>query len=130
MAELRSAKERHDATKPDFQRAKDDFNSARRAFDSAKTEHERAQAEFNRAKADFDSCAKAFKSRLKKVKAEGQKRREDKKSTAAKAGVPHKYRDNVWVSTDSSGKPIFTSVGLASRMAQVMATTSGTAAAR
>ena len=103
VAELRSAKERHEATKPAFQRAKDDFNSTKRAFDSAKTEHERAQSEFKRAKADFDSCAKAFKSRLEKVKAEGQKRREDKKSIAAKASVPYQYRDNVWVSTDSNG---------------------------
>ena len=60
MAELRSAKERHDATKPAFQRAKDDFNSAKRAFDSAKAEHERAQTEFKRAKTDFDSSAKAY----------------------------------------------------------------------
>lgn len=103
VAELRSAKERHDTTKPAFQRAKDDFNSAKRAFDSAKAEHERVQTEFKRAKAEFDQTAKAFKSRLERVKAEGQKRREDKKSIAAKAGVPHQYRDNVWVSTDSSG---------------------------
>lgn len=66
-------------------------------------EHERASAEFKRSKAEFDSCAKAFKSRLEKVKAEGSKRREDKKSIAAKAGVPHQYRNNVWVSTDSNG---------------------------
>ena len=103
VAELRSAKERHEATKPAFQRAKDDFNSAKRAFDSAKAEHERVQTEFKRAKAEFDQSARAFKSRLEKVKAEGQKRREDKKSIAAKAGVPHQYRDDVWVSTDSSG---------------------------
>jgi hypothetical protein len=103
VAELRSAKERHDATKPAFQRAKDDFNSAKRAFDSAKAEHERTQAEFKRAKADFDSCAKAFKSRLEKVKTEGQKRREDKKSIAGKAGVPYRYCDDVWISTDSDG---------------------------
>lgn len=103
VGELRSAKERHDATKPAFQRAKDDFNSAKRAFDSAKAEHERVRGEFQRAKADFDSCAKAFRSRLEKVKAEGQKRREDKKSIAAKAGVPHQYHDNLWVSTDSNG---------------------------
>lgn len=103
VEEIRSARTQHDASKPAFQCAKVDFNSAKRAFDSAKAEHERAQTEFQRAKADFDSCAKAFKSRLEKVKAEGQKRREDKMSIAAKAGVPHQYRDNVWVSTDSSG---------------------------
>ena len=103
VEEIRSARTQHDASKPAFQRAKDDFSSAKRAFDSAKDEHERAQMEFKRAKADFDSCAKAFRSRLEKVKTEGQKRREDKKSIAAKAGVPHQYRDNVLVSTDSSG---------------------------
>lgn len=103
VAELRSAKERHDATKPAFQRAKDDFSSVKRTFDSAKAEHERAQTEFKRAKADFDSCAKSFKSRLEKVKAEGQKHREGKKSIAAKAGVPYQYRDDVWISTDSNG---------------------------
>lgn len=103
VEEIRSARATHEASKPAFQCAKDDFNSTKRAFDSAKAEHERAQTEFKCAKADFDSCAKAFKSRLEKVKTEGQKRREDKKSIAAKAGVPHQYRDNVWVSTDSSG---------------------------
>ena len=103
VEEIRSARTQHDASKPAFQRAKDDFSSAKRAFDSAKAEHERAQMEFKRAKADFDSCAKAFRYRLEKVKTEGQKRREDKKSIAAKAGVPHQYRDNVLVSTDSSG---------------------------
>lgn len=103
VAELRSAKERHDTTKPAFQRAKDDFNSAKRVFDSAKTENERAQAAFKRAKADFDACTKAFKSRLEKVKAEGRKHRENKKSIAAKAGVPHQYCDDVWISTDSDG---------------------------
>ena len=103
VEEIRSARTQHDASKPAFQRAKDDFSSAKRAFDSAKDEHERAQMEFKCAKADFDSCAKAFRSRLEKVKTEGQKRREDKKSIAAKAGVPHQYRDNVLVSTDSSG---------------------------
>ena len=103
VEEIRSARTQHDASKPAFQRAKDDFSFAKRAFDSAKAEHERAQMEFKRAKADFDSCAKAFRYRLEKVKTEGQKRREDKKSIAAKAGVPHQYRDNVLVSTDSSG---------------------------
>ncbi len=103
VEEIRSARAGHDATKPSFQRAKDDFNACKRTFDAAKAEHERASAEFRRAKAEFDSCAKAFKSRLEKVKAEGNKRREDKKSIAAKAGVPLQYHDNLWVSTDSNG---------------------------
>lgn len=101
--DIRSARAQHDATKTAFQRAKDDFNSCKRTFDAAKAEHERASADFKRAKAEFDSCAKAFKSRLEKVKAEGSKRSEDKKSIAAKAGVPYQYHDNLWFSTDSNG---------------------------
>lgn len=101
--EIRSARATHEASKPAFQRAKDDFNACKRAFDVAKAEHERAASEFKRAKAEFDSCAKAFKSRLDKVKAEGNKRREERKSIAAKAGVPYQYHDNLWISTDSSG---------------------------
>lgn len=100
--EIRSARAQHDATKPAFQRAKDDFSACKRTFDVAKAEHERASTEFKRAKAEFDSCAKAFKLRLEKVKAEGSKRREDKKSIAARAGVPRQYHDNLWISTDSN----------------------------
>ena len=72
-------------------------------FLSAKTEHERAQAGFKKAKAEFDACAKAFKDRLDELKSANRKRREDKKSIAAKAGVPFQYRDNVWISKDSDG---------------------------
>ena len=110
VADIRSARAQHEATKPAFQRAKDDFNTCKRTFDSAKAEHERASAEFKRTKAECDSCAKTFRSRLEKVKAENSKakskrdkHREDKKSIAAKAGVPHQYRKNVWISTDSNG---------------------------
>ena len=110
VADIRSARAQHEATKPAFQRAKDDFNACKRTFDAAKAEHERASAEFKRAKAEFDSCTKAFKSRLEKVKTENSKakskrdkHREDKKSIAAKAGVPYQYHDSVWVSTDSNG---------------------------
>lgn len=101
--EIRSARAPHDSAKAVFQQAKAEFDRCKRVFDVAKAEHERAQAEFKSAKADFDSCAKTFKSRLKKVKAEGQRRRDDKGSIASKAGVPYQYRDNVWVSTDSNG---------------------------
>lgn len=103
VAEIRTAQAELDAVKPAFQRAKGDFSACKRTFDAAKAEHERASAEFKRAKAEFDSAAKAFRSRLEKVKSEGQRRREDKKSLAAKAGVPHQYRDNVWVSTKPDG---------------------------
>lgn len=101
--DIRSALTQHEAAKTAFQRAKDDFNSRKRTFDAAKAEHEHASDEFKRAKAEFDSCAKAFKSRLEKVKAEGNKRREDKKAIAEKAGVPHQYQDNVWVSKQPDG---------------------------
>ena len=103
VAEIRAARERFDAVKPAFQAAKSEFACARQAFQSAKAEHERAQAEFKRAKAEFESCAKAFKARLDELKSAGRKRREDKRSIAAKAGVPLQYQDNVWISTDSDG---------------------------
>lgn len=103
VSEIRAARERLDAVKPAFQAAKSEFACARQAFQSAKAEHERAQTEFKRAKAEFDSCAKAFKARLDELKSASRKRREDKKSIAAKAGVPLQYQDNVWISTDPNG---------------------------
>lgn len=103
VEEIRSARAPHDTAKTVFQQAKANFDACKRVFDAAKAEHERASAAFKQAKADFDSCAKAFRSRLEQVKAEGQKRRNDKTSIAAKAGVPHRYRDNVWVSTGPDG---------------------------
>lgn len=103
IGELRSAKAEHDATRPAFERAKNEFTSCKRAFDQAKAEHERAQANFKQAKRDFDEAVKAFKARLDHVKSQGKKRRDDKSALAAKAGVPYRYRDNVWVSTDSDG---------------------------
>lgn len=101
--EIRSAKARHEATRPAFQRAKDEFNAARRTFEQAKADHERAQVDFKRAKAEFDSAARAFKTRLEKVKADAAARKNDKRSVAERAGVPYQYRDAVWVSTDSDG---------------------------
>lgn len=103
VEEIRSARAQHEASKPAFQRAKADFSACKHTFDAAKAEHERAQAEFKRAKADFDQAAKAFKTRLENVRAERTKKREDKKSIAAKTGVPYQYHDNVWISRDSSG---------------------------
>jgi hypothetical protein len=103
VQEIRDARERHNTTKPAFERAKEVFASAKRTFDQAKAEHERKQTDFNQAKANFDKAAKAFKDRLEKVKAENKKRRDDKRSVAEKAGVPYQYRDNVWVSKESGG---------------------------
>lgn len=101
--EIRAAKPRLDAAKVAFQYAKEVFSSAKRAFDQAKAEHERAQTEFKRAKAEADDVVKAFKARLEKVRAENRRRNDDKRSIAEKAGVPHQYRDNVWISKDSDG---------------------------
>lgn len=103
VEEIRSARAPHDSAKAAFQQAKAEFDSCKRVFDAAKAEHERASAAFRHAKVEFDACAKAFRSRLERVKAEGQRRREDKKAIAAKAGVPYQYCDNVYVSTDSNG---------------------------
>jgi hypothetical protein len=101
--EIRSARASHEASKPAFQRVKDEFSSAKRVFDSAKVEHEHAQNEFKRAKEAFDSASKAFRSRLERVKAEGKRKREDKKAIAERAGVAYQYRENVRISTDSAG---------------------------
>ena len=103
VAEIRAARERFAAVKPAFQAAKSECACARQAFQSAKAEHERAQKDFKRAKTEFDSCAKAFQARLNELKAMNRKRCEDKKSIAAKAGVPLQYRNNVWISKESDG---------------------------
>lgn len=103
VEEIRRARDAHNATKPAFQQAKANFDSAKRAHEQAKANHERAQAEFKRAKEEFDKASKAFKDRLQAVRDESAKRKSDKRSVAEKAGVPYQYRDNVWVSTDSSG---------------------------
>ncbi len=103
VEEIRSARATHEASKPAFQRAKDEFNATKREFDAAKAEHERTQAEFQRAKEAFDGAAKAFRARLELVKAEGKKRRDDKRSIAEKAGVPYQYHDDIWISKGSDG---------------------------
>ena len=103
VAKIRTAREQFEAVRPAFQRAKSEYTQARQEFLSAKAEHERAQAEFNKAKAEFDACAKAFKDRLDELKSAHRKRREDKKSIAARAGIPLQYQDNVLISTDPDG---------------------------
>jgi hypothetical protein len=103
VQEIRDARDRHEVTKPAFQRAKEEFNRTKQKFDQAKTDHERAQADFKRAKADFDQAASAFRKRLEAVRAESKRKRDDKRSLAKRAGVPHQYRDNVWVSTEPNG---------------------------
>ena len=103
VAKIRTAREQFEAVRPAFQRAKSEYTQARQEFLSAKAEHERAQAEFKKAKAEFDACAKAFKDRLDELKSAHRKRREDKKSIAARAGVPLQYQDNVLISTDPDG---------------------------
>lgn len=103
VAEIRAAGDAHHATKPAFQRAKDEFNECKRAFDAAKANHEQAQAAFKQAKEAFDTAAKAFRERLDKVKAEGKKRNDDKRTVAERAGVPRQYLDNIWVSKKPDG---------------------------
>lgn len=103
VEEIRAARTRHEATKPAFEYSKDQFSQAKRNFDQARADHEQAQAAFKKAKADFDQTAQAFKKRLETVRSESKRRKDDTRSLAEKAGVPYRYRDNVWVSTDSSG---------------------------
>lgn len=61
------------------------------------------QRKQNAYQAQQAACVKEFKTRLEQVRASSKKRREDKKSIAAKAGVPFQYRDNVWISKESDG---------------------------
>jgi hypothetical protein cdiviTM7_02549 len=61
------------------------------------------QRKQNAYQAQQTACVKVFKTRLEQVRASSKKRREDKKSIAAKAGVPFQYRDNVWISKESDG---------------------------
>ncbi len=103
VEEIRSARSRHEATKPAFRHAKDQFSQVKRDFDRAKADHEQAQAAFKRVKAEFDQAAKAFKERLETVRSESKRRKDDKRALAERAGVPYQYRDNVWVSKDPSG---------------------------
>lgn len=103
VAEIQSARARHEATKPAFQQAKAEFIAAKQTFDRAKTEHERTQAEFRRYKTEFDTVRNAFKSRLEIIKAGNKKRQDEKRAVAEKAGVPFQYLDSVWVSRDTNG---------------------------
>lgn len=101
--EIRAARGRHEAVKPAFQRAKGQFDQAKSEYDRAKADHERKGDDFKRAKVEFDSAKQAFQSRLEKVKAENKRKRDDKRSIAARAGVPPHYRDNVWISKEPDG---------------------------
>jgi len=103
VQEIRDAKARHDATRPDFQRVRAEFDRARAEHDRAKAEHGQAQAEFKRAKSDFDGVKNQFQARLKVVQAERKQRKDDKRSLADRAGVPYQYRDDVYVSPEPDG---------------------------
>ena len=103
VEEIRSARNRLEPYQHAFQSAKVEFSRTKATFEAAKSEHERAQAEFKRRKDEFDQAVKAFRARLTNVKAENRKCSDDKRSIAEKAGVPHQYRDKVWVSTQSDG---------------------------
>lgn len=98
VQEIRDAKECHESTRPAFQYAKSQFDDAKRTHDRARDDHQRKQEEFKRAKADFDAAVAAFRKRLETVQTESQRRRQDKRSIAERAGVPFQYLDNVWVS--------------------------------
>lgn len=101
--EIRAAGAQLEVAKPAFQSSKDDFQRAKLDFTQAKSEHERAQAAFKSARADFDRTRTAFQTRLATLKGQNKKNQLDKRAVAEKAGVPHQYRDNVWVSRKPDG---------------------------
>jgi hypothetical protein len=103
VQEIHNARDRHDATRPAFQRAKTEFDSARSIHNRTKTDHERAQAEFREAKAEADRAKEAFPSRLTEVRRERDRRKADKRDLANRTGIPYQYRDNVYISRESDG---------------------------
>jgi hypothetical protein len=103
VQEIRDMRDRHDATKPAFQRAKAEFAGAKAEHDRAKAEHERTQSEYRRTKDDFDKAKGAFQACLEAVRSERHRQRSDKRALAEQAGVPYQYLDDVWVSTQSDG---------------------------
>lgn len=103
VKEIREARERHDSTKPAFQKAKAYFDRGKEVCGILEAEHEQKRAAFQHAKADCTAATKAFKKRLATVKAEQKRKRSDKRSTAERAGVPSIYLDDVWVSRESNG---------------------------
>jgi hypothetical protein len=86
-----------------FESVKSECEAAEARWKSAKAEFDRAKAQFDSAKADHQRAEEAFQSRLKIVKGENQRRKDDKKSLAARAGVPYAYRDNCFVKTEPDG---------------------------
>lgn len=100
VSEIRAARERFESAKPAFQAAKGEFARAQQTFHSARAEHELAEAEFKRAKTNLEECTKAFRSRLDELKSASRKKR---KELAAKAGVPLRHQDDVWISTEPNG---------------------------
>jgi hypothetical protein len=103
VQEILDAKARHEAIRPAFQRAKVEFGRAKSEHDRAKADHEQKQAEFKQAKAEFGRAKDAFRRRLEVVRSASKQRKDDKRSLAERAGVPHQYLDDVWVSTASDG---------------------------
>lgn len=101
--QIRAARAVNDGVKHSYHAAKLEYEQCRQRFESVKAEHVRLSAEFKRVKAEHAAAKQAFGSRLATVKAASSKRREDRKAVAAQAGVPHQYRDNVWIRTDAAG---------------------------
>lgn len=70
---------------------------------TASQRHNQAKEAFRSAKAEFDRASQRFKQRLEQVKAGNQRKRNDKREIAQKAGVPYRYLDDVWVSQQPDG---------------------------
>lgn len=103
VQEIRDARDRHNHTKPAFQKAKNHFDRKRDEHNRAKADHEQEQGDFKRAKAEFDRAKSAFQNRLAAVRSGRQQRKYDRRFIAERAGVPHQYLDDVWVSTEPDG---------------------------
>lgn len=103
VQEIRDARDRHEATKPAFEQAKSKFEHWRSKRDRARQVHQDRIKEFQQAKAEYDKARDAFRARLEVVRAKRERRRQDNRTVAERAGVPSMYLDDVWVSYEPGG---------------------------
>ncbi len=97
------AKAEHEAASAEFKAAQVVRRRAQDQLEAAKAEHERRAEKFRELKAEANRAKDAFSHRLAELRAEQERRKDDKRSLAQQAGVPSQYWDDVWVSIDEDG---------------------------
>jgi hypothetical protein len=90
-AEYQATQRNFDATTPEFERAK-------AVRDAAQAEQKELAKAYREAKAEAERAEQAFQRHLAKVKADQDRRKDDKLYLARRAGIPPEYEDDVWIS--------------------------------